>query len=48
MAAKAKHRFTTCHDADCPRLPCIAYKTGFQDGYQQGLDAGSQEGETQQ
>lgn len=38
MAAKTKHRYTTCHDADCQRTACIAYKIGYQTGYQEGRE----------
>jgi hypothetical protein len=39
MALQQKHRYTTCHDADCPRLACIAYKQGYEDGYAAGVAA---------
>lgn len=31
--AKDKHHYRTCRDEDCPRLACIAYKDGFEDGF---------------
>ena len=44
MALQQKHRYTTCHDEDCPRIPCQAYKLGYEQGYAAGVQAGQAEG----
>lgn len=39
-----KHEYQNCKDDDCKRSVCVAYKTGWREGYQvgfaEGFDAG--------
>lgn len=32
-----KHRPDRCRDSMCERLPCVWYKAGYQDGYDDGV-----------
>lgn len=44
MAARfppgSAHRYASCRDRDCERLPCRVYREGFDDGYLAGYQAG--------
>jgi hypothetical protein len=34
------HRYTSCRDRDCERLPCLAYREGYSDGHEDGWAEG--------
>ena len=38
------HRPSRCHDPDCPRPLCVAYKDGRSDGYDDGHEDGFDDG----
>jgi hypothetical protein len=37
------HRPSACHDADCPRPLCAAYREGFDDGFAAGMAAAGED-----
>jgi len=43
-----KHDYQACSDKDCPRSLCVAFRTGWklgeQDGYERGFDTGNAAG----
>ncbi|HVB45263.1 MAG TPA: hypothetical protein VNF47_21515 [Streptosporangiaceae bacterium] len=41
--AQDKHYYRTCRDPDCLRLPCVAYKTGYGDGYDDATAAAAED-----
>ena len=41
--ANQKHHYRTCRDADCERLPCVAYREGYDDGVADALAQASSE-----
>jgi len=41
--AQDKHYYRTCRDADCQRLPCVAYKEGYADGYADATAAAAED-----
>jgi hypothetical protein len=43
MAKDKHHHYRTCRDEDCPRPLCIAYKDGFDDGFDAGQSAEADE-----
>ena len=42
--ARPKHDYVTCPDADCKRSLCVAYKTGWKGGDEEGYARGWQQG----
>jgi len=34
-----QHDYSTCRDKDCQRVACEAYKSGYDDGFQDGMEA---------
>jgi hypothetical protein len=38
-ARKAAHRYESCRDRDCERLACVAYRDGYEEGYELGAAA---------
>jgi hypothetical protein len=43
-AARPKHLYQACHDEDCERIPCEAFREGRAEGYQNGHADGSAAG----
>jgi hypothetical protein len=43
-AARPKHLYQACHDEECSRIPCEAFREGRAEGYQNGHADGSAAG----
>lgn len=41
--AKQQHHYRTCRDEDCQRQACMAYKEGFEDGFEAGMAAADED-----
>lgn len=44
--ARPVHRYEGCSDEACPRIPCTAYREGYDSGYRNGYAAGHAAGES--
>jgi hypothetical protein len=44
LPVKQKHNYRTCRDVDCQRQACVAYKEGFDDGFEAGRDDAAGDG----
>ena len=39
-AARGEHRYESCRDKECERIPCRAFREGYGEGYDDGFPDG--------